>query len=132
MNVNVKVDSEKRVSDMRLDLRAHLAGNQVSVRAAAREMRVSFSALARFVRGQTREPTPHMEQAIQRFLGKDPLPAPCPCVRCQGRVRVTLESRVERLEAHCSHLEEWLKETKTLLVQLARELHPDGTKPLCQ
>ena len=91
------------MSNLRLDLQAHLAANRLSVRAAARQMRVSFSALARFVRGQTQTPTPHMDQAIQRLLGGTPLP--CPCARCQGKVPcLTLEGRVEKLEKALRHL----------------------------
>jgi transcriptional regulator with XRE-family HTH domain len=85
---------DRAVSNLRAQLTTYCAGRHLSVRAAAKEMGVSFSALARFVRGETQVPGPHMDLAIQRFLGKETLP--CPCSRCQGRS--SLEARIERLE----------------------------------
>lgn len=104
--------------DLRRDFTAHLDAKHLSIRAAAREMGVSFSALARFVRGQTTHPGPHMDLAIQRFLGW--VTPPCACSRCQGRV--TLEERLERLE-DCLHLDVNLKLMKERLEQLEEVLH---------
>lgn len=121
------------VTDLRGAVRAHLDVNHLSVRAAAKAMGVSFSALARFVRGQTIYPGPHMDLAMQRLLGWDT--PPCACSRCQGRV--TLEERVERLEdclhldmnlqllkEHLCHVEQILSQTTHLLHTLGKESNP--------
>jgi transcriptional regulator with XRE-family HTH domain len=115
------------VNELRLSLRTFCQKNHLSVRAAAKEMGVSFSALARFMRGETLHPGPHMDVAIQRFLGQETLS--CPCTRCQGRV--SLEVRVGRLEdwlhvddnlrlmhESLDKLERVLGQTKTLLETL--------------
>ena len=108
---------ETPVSELRLGLRTYCNKNHLSVRAAAKEMGVSFSALARFLRGETRHPGPHMDVAMQRFLGQETLP--CPCTRCQGRV--SLEVRVGRLE-NWLHLDDNLRLMKESLDKLERVL----------
>lgn len=109
------------LSDLRSHLRSHCLSKQLSIRRAAKEMGVSFSALARLMRGQTQEPGPHMVGAIERFLGLGT--SPCPCVRCQGREGLT--ERVERLE-DCLHLDvnlELMKENLTRLEKTLQETH---------
>ena len=119
-----------QVRNLRCLLRAHCLRERLSIRGAAREMGVSFSALARFMRGETQEPGPHMVRSIARFVGEDP--PPCPCVRCQGKESLT--ERLERLEdslhldvnlrlmeESLSKLDQTLKDTRTLLTTLHRQ-----------
>lgn len=94
--------------DLLEDLRSKCAKEKLTLRQVADELGVSFSALAKILRGETRLPSPHMDLAIQRFLGlKAP---PCPCRRCTRKVQegdalTKLRKEMKRLRRRVSHVE---------------------------
>ena len=70
---------------MRVPLQAAQKKAHLSVRQLARELDVSFSALAKILRGETPTPSVHTDLAIRRFLGLDgAVGVECPCRRCTG------------------------------------------------
>lgn len=76
-----------------------------SIRQAAREIGMSYSALAKILRGETSKPSQHTSLAIQRWLYPETTFPACTCLRCQ-ELEASLRDRVGILEANVMELME--------------------------
>ena len=106
-------------------LKVALKHRHLSVRAAARDMGVSFSALAKIVRGETATPSVHTHWRIAHFVG---LPAPpCPCARCTGKE----QEGDAHLAGEVQQLDERLERVERLLARALKRMRTRAREDVC-